>query len=192
MYGFACVFASREDLHLLKNFQRKVVRWITVNKTKSYRSQLKILNILPLPLFLQLNGMLLFSKITSEEMGTSISLTERPKIRGRRSEIFKLWKTRTEIGRSEFVFRNCRLVSRLDDYIDFMNPQGLKNRLPKLMWIFLMKGTQNQTCALGSSHATAPRAATSGHYFKMTTGALSPAAKANNNNEFPTTTTTLL
>ena len=40
-----------------------------------------------------------------------------------------------------------------------------------------MKNTQNQTCAIGSSPATAPRAATSGHYFKMTTGALSPAAK---------------
>ena len=41
-----------------------------------------------------------------------------------------------------------------------------------------MKNTQNQTCALGSSHTTAPRAATSGYHFKMTTGALSPAAKA--------------
>ena len=45
-----------------------------------------------------------------------------------------------------------------------------------------MKNTRNQTCALGSSHATAPRAATSGHYFKMT-GALSPAAKAANSQQ---------
>ena len=43
-----------------------------------------------------------------------------------------------------------------------------------------MRNTRNQTCALGSSLETAPRAATSGHYFKMTTGALSPAAKAAN------------
>ena len=49
-----------------------------------------------------------------------------------------------------------------------------------------MKNTRNQTCALGSSPATAPRAATSVHYFKMTTGALSPAAISC---EFPTTTT---
>ena len=148
----------------------------------SYRSQLKILNILPLPMFLQLNDMLLLSKITNEEMRTSISLPERPEIRGRRSKIFKLWKTRREKGRSEFVFRNCRLVNRLDDYIDFMNPQGLKNRLLKLMWK-LMKNTRNQTCAFGSSHATAPRAATSGQYFKMTTWALSPAAKAANSQQ---------
>ena len=120
LYGFACVIASRADLHSLENFQKKVVRWITANKTMSYRSQLKILNILRLPMFLQLNDVLLLSKITNEEMGTSISLRERPEIR-RRSEIFKLWKTRTEKGRSEFFFRNCRLVNRLYVYIDFMN-----------------------------------------------------------------------
>ena len=46
-----------------------------------------------------------------------------------------------------------------------------------------MKNTRNQTCALGSSHATTPRAATSGHYFKLTTGALRPAAKASNSQQ---------
>ena len=132
LYGFACVFASRADLHLLENFQKKVVRWITGNETRSCRSQLKILNILPLPMYLQLNDMLLLSKIPNEEMGSSIRLPVRPEMRGR-SEIFKLWKTRTEKGRSEFVFRNCRLVHPLDDYIDFMKPQGLKNRLLKFL-----------------------------------------------------------
>ena len=147
LYGFACVFASRADLHLLENFQKKVVRWITENKTMSYLSQLQFLNILPLPMFLQLNDMLLLSKITNEELGTSISLPERPEKRGRRSEIFKLWKTRTEKGRSEFVFRNCRLVNRLDDYIDFMNPQGLKNRLVKLMCKFFgEKYSESNVC----------------------------------------------
>ena len=90
LYGLACVFASRADLHLLEKFQKKVVKWITGNKTMSYLNQLKILNILPLPIFLQSNDKLLLSKITTEEFGTSISLPERPEIRGRRSEIFKL------------------------------------------------------------------------------------------------------
>ena len=134
--AFSCVFASRADLHLLEVFQ-KVLRGITGNKTMSYRSQLKILNILPLPMFLQFNYILLLSKITHEKIGTSFGLPERPEIRGRKSEIFKLWKTRTVKARSESVFRNCRLVNRLDDYIDFLNPQGLKNRLLKLMWKFV-------------------------------------------------------
>ena len=46
-----------------------------------------------------------------------------------------------------------------------------------------MKYTQNQTCALGSSTATAPRAAASGHCFKMTTGALNLAAIAANSQQ---------
>ena len=120
LYGFACVFASRADLHLLENLKKNVVRWITGNKTMSSLSQLKTLNILPLPMFLQLNDMLLLSKIKNEEIRTSISLPEGPEIRGKRSENFKLWKTRTKKGRSEFVFRNCRLVNRLDDYIDYI------------------------------------------------------------------------
>ena len=145
LYGFACVFASRADLHLPEIFKKNVVRWITGNKTMSYRSQLRFLNILSLPMFLQLNDVLLLSKITNEEMGTSISLPERPEIIGRRSEIFKLSKTRRKKGRSEFVFRNCRLVNRLDDYIDFINPQGLKNRLLKLMCNFFSKYKYHST-----------------------------------------------
>ena len=170
LYSFAFVFASRADLHLLENAQKKVLRWITGNKTMRYLSQLKVLNILPLPMFLQLNDMLLLSKITNEEMGTSISLPEWPEIRGRTSEIFKLWKTRTEEGRSEFVFRNCRLVNRLDNYIHFMNPQGLKNRLLKLMWNFVdEKYSESNVCTWQPS-CDCPRTATSGHSFKMTTG----------------------
>ena len=181
LYGFACVFASRADLHLLENFLKKVVRWRTGNKAMSYLSQLKILNILPLPMFLQLNDKLLLSKITTEEMGTSVSLPERPEIRGRRREIFKLWKTRTEKGRSEFVFRNCRLDNRLDYYIDFVNPQGLKNRLLKLMWKFVdEKYSESNVCTWQLS-CDCPTCRN-----KWTTGALSPAAISR---EFPTTTT---
>ena len=39
-----------------------------------------------------------------------------------------------------------------------------------------IKQAQTQTHAFGSPTVTAPCAATGGHYFKMTTGALSPAA----------------
>ena len=62
LYGFACVFTSRADLHLLENYQKKVVRWITGNKTMSYLSQMKILNILPLPMFLRLSDMCSYRK----------------------------------------------------------------------------------------------------------------------------------
>ena len=77
-------------------------------------------------MFRQLNDIPLLSKITHEEMGTSIGQLEKPEIRGRKSEIFKLWKTQTEKARSQFGCRNCRHVNRLEDYIDFMNPHGLK------------------------------------------------------------------
>ena len=43
-----------------------------------------------------------------------------------------------------------------------------------------MKFAQNRTCALGSSPATAPRAAINGQCFKIKTGELSLAALAAN------------
>ena len=137
LYGFSYIFTSRIDLHQLENFQRNVVRWINGKKTKNYLSQLRILNILPLAMFLQLNDILLLSKITHEEMATSIGLPKRPEIRRRQREIFKLWRTQTEKARSDFVFRSCRFVNRLDDTLDFKNPQEQKNRFLKLLWKFV-------------------------------------------------------
>ena len=49
-----------------------------------YLGQLRFLNILPLSLFIQLKDILLLSKITYEEMGTSIGLPERPDIKGKK------------------------------------------------------------------------------------------------------------
>ena len=143
-----------------RKFPEKVVRWMTGNNTRSNPSQLRIVNIPPLPMFLQLNDIVLLSIITHNEMGTSKHRpTQDTEIGGWKSEIFKLRKTRTEKARSEFVFTNCRLVNRLDDYIDFTNRQVLKNRLLNWCGTLSLKTIQNQTCVFGSSSATAPGAA---------------------------------
>ena len=97
-------------------------------------SQLRILNILPLPMFRQLNDIQLLSKITHEEMGTSIGQLEKPEIRGRKSEIFKLWKTQTERARSQFGCRNCRHVNWRTISTSWTRMDW--RRLLKLMWKF--------------------------------------------------------
>ena len=48
-------------------------------------------------------------------------------------------KTRTKKARSEFAFRNCRLANRLEKYVEFSRPYGLKKRLINLMWEFVNK-----------------------------------------------------
>ena len=54
----------------------------------SYEVQLKLLNLLPLPVYLQLNDILLLRKLTSEEVRES-KLPERETKSGRAHELFK-------------------------------------------------------------------------------------------------------
>ena len=51
-YGFTCINPSRSELQNLEGFQKKAVKWITGNKGVNYISQLLLLNILHLPMFL--------------------------------------------------------------------------------------------------------------------------------------------
>ena len=55
MYGSSCCNLNRGDMRNLERFQRKVVSWITNSKTLSYIEQLRLSNLLPLPMYYQLN-----------------------------------------------------------------------------------------------------------------------------------------
>ena len=111
LFGFSCVSASRAELQFFERFQKKVVRWITCIKGSCYGNQLRILNILPLPMFIQMSGILLLAKVMTED-DEIISLPERQDPQKRITEVFKQYKTRTKKARGEFVFRTCRLVNQ--------------------------------------------------------------------------------
>ena len=65
-YGFYCVSLSRADMKSLEKFQKRVVQWKTGSKISSYISQLRLLNLLPLLMFPQLNDILLLVKLSNE------------------------------------------------------------------------------------------------------------------------------
>ena len=73
------------------------------------------------------------------ESSYCIELPDLTGAKGRTKEVFRLQKTRTEKARSEFTFRNCRLVNRLEKNVEFSRPYGLKKRLIILMWEFVNK-----------------------------------------------------
>ena len=54
LYGSACTNLNRGELQKLERFQKKVVKWILGQKVMPYPNQLRLLNILPLPMFMQL------------------------------------------------------------------------------------------------------------------------------------------
>ena len=63
MYGSSCCNLNRGDTRNLERFQRKVVSLITNGKTLSYIEQLRLSNLLPLPMYYQLNDLLLLSSL---------------------------------------------------------------------------------------------------------------------------------
>ena len=102
--SFSCVFATRAYLHQLENNRKKLVKWRTGNNSKSYLSLLRILNILPLSVSLQSNDILLWSRITHEEMGSGIGLPERFERKVTRLNFLKFERheqSMQEVGSSE-------------------------------------------------------------------------------------------
>ena len=75
LYGFTCLTARRTEIQILEIFKKKVVKWITGKKDTDYKRQLRLLNILPLPMFIHFNDLLLVSKALNEE-NSGIELPE--------------------------------------------------------------------------------------------------------------------
>ena len=95
MYGSSCCNLKRGDMRNLKRFQRKVASWITNSKTLSYIEQLRLLNLLPLPMYYQLNDLLLLSSLQQNQSTN----TKQPVLPGnrsmRRDDYFDLTKKTT-------------------------------------------------------------------------------------------------
>ena len=138
LYGLTCLTAGRTEIQILEKFQKKIVKWMTGNKDTEYKSQLRLLNVLPLPMFIQPNDLLLVSKALNEE-NSGIELPEVHTKETRNNEIFKMMKTRTEKARSEFTFKTCQIANNLENLINLREPSGLKNRILNTMLNFFEK-----------------------------------------------------
>ena len=135
-YGCHCANFLRKSLQKPEIFQKKVVKWICGKHCQKYTDQLRMLNVLPLPMFLQTKDLLLLSKLCTDYKHHSIPLPTANNNLDRRLEPFKLPKTRTEKRRGEFVLRTTRVANRIDHLVNFRIEQGLKQRITTLMWKF--------------------------------------------------------
>ena len=132
LYGSACTNPNREELQQLERFQKKVVKWILGQKVMPYPNQLGLLNILPIPMFMQLNDILLLSKLTEDD--SFLPMLKQNSEKGKTNELLKLPKTRTEKARNDFFFCTFGLANRVEKYIEFNTKKGLKNRVLNFMW----------------------------------------------------------
>ena len=98
-----------------------------------YKAQLRLLNVLPLPLFTQLNDLLLLSKLYKDIEEHIINLPIQSS-NNRGQVTLKLNKKQPERRRTEFVYRTARVVNRKHEKVDFNCEVGLKNRSINIMW----------------------------------------------------------
>ena len=144
LYGIQCIQLSKASMIILEKLQKRAVKWIC--GTGKYGQELRFLNILPLPMHIQILNLLTLSNTRTNfctSNPTTVTLLQSQTAPSRSKEAFKLPKTRTEKARNEFVFRTSRLANRVNQHANFEEPVGPKRRLIKLFWR-VVEGTYDE------------------------------------------------
>ena len=115
---------------IFENFQRQVTKWINNKYSSDYKSRLSQLNLLPLPMFLQTQDLLILSRITKcfseSELGKLCLVNENSR---RIGPTFQVPHFKSQFAHSSFVCRTLRLANGLPPCIDIQEPRGLKMAL---------------------------------------------------------------
>ena len=72
-YGLFRAKQSKATMNALKWLQKKAVKWILGNK-QTFANSFRLLNILPLPLFVQMNDLLHFSSLPRRNLANILNL----------------------------------------------------------------------------------------------------------------------
>ena len=96
--------------------QKRALKWITGYRNASYFENMVSLRLLPLPMFLQLNDLLLLSKLYHDKENALplIETYEHQYVRVK-SRLFKIPKLRTEKFRENFYFRTAKVANNLPE-----------------------------------------------------------------------------
>ena len=137
---------SRGSMRLMECFQRRALKWLTGYRNASYFEKMVSLRLPPLPMFLQLNDLLLLSKLYHDKENALPLIETYEHQYGRvKSRLIKLPKLKTEKFRENFYFRTAKIANNLPEEIDFSQPLAqkmysvfLKRRILSFMWDRLM------------------------------------------------------
>ena len=125
LYGSPCFNLNKNVMSELETIQRRAVKWICVNSV-SYKENLKVLGILPLPMYVQLNNLLLLSKlILGLYEACNLNILYYPECS--RANLFQVRRLRKAKCEQNFMYQTCRLALK----IDIREETGLKQRLLK-------------------------------------------------------------
>ena len=144
LYASECWSPSKSDLRLLENFNRKLLKWITPDK--SYREALSYLNVLPIPYFKVLKDFMTLSSVLNGKFDSDVSSFVDINQQSRDGP-FVLPTIKYELQRSNYWYRTCYRANLIWNKVYFWQPEGLKGRILNLMWkLFSKTYHENSTC----------------------------------------------
>ena len=131
-YTSSCIGLSKYVSSCLEKTQKRMVKWITASNW-DYKNSLTTLGILPLTMYIQINDILLLSKII--QGGYDVSQLKVPDLSySVRGEImFQISRPKKAVVQQSFVYRTTRLVNLLKIDIN-CDKQTLKAKLLKIFW----------------------------------------------------------
>ena len=114
----------------LENVQRRIVKWI-IPHMDSYKDRLIEISLLPLPMYIQINNLLLLSKILSKNY--DVDMLKVPSYScSSRGCMFQLERPKKKFLEDEFFYQTCRLANVIK--IDVRETSRLKKRILWLFW----------------------------------------------------------
>ena len=124
------IFASSiwhpsRGMRLKESSHKRVLKWITGYGNASYLESMMLRRLVPLPMFLQLNDLLLLSKLYHDKDDVlPLMETYEHQYAGVKSRFFKGPKLRTEKVRENFYFSTAKVANSLPEEIYFFAALG--------------------------------------------------------------------
>ena len=137
---------TQDGVSTSRNTPKKVIRWIAGQKEVCYENQLRLLNIQQLPLFLQLNNIMLTVKLLTDR-NEIIRMPELHNSDGRAKEIL-IHKKKRQQKRPGYIFSSDNAVFSMGFTNTLRTTISRKNRVIILMC--QQKNSVTNTCTWGS------------------------------------------
>ena len=137
-YANLCWCPSKSSVAELEKFHQRIMTWIL--PSHDYQSALILINVLPLPYYMVLMDCLTLSRIINNEYELNwrshCKLNQSTSTINARGTLFQLHTITEESQLSDFFYRTCKIVNRMDKHVNVTDTRGLKGRRLKWLWKF--------------------------------------------------------
>ena len=146
LYASCCFGLSMHVSRQLENLQKRIVQWI-LGKKLAYKEALYRLKLLPLTMYLQLNDVLMLSKLIQGHYHVDDLILPEMIFSVRGELKFSSERPSKSNLQQAFFYRTTRIVNILKLNISNCDQKSLKHQLLKLFWKKFADFDENLSCS---------------------------------------------